>query len=682
MAGATLASVSGRHLSAAQGTPDAQVPVDLKREAGGPTVDRKLWELEFDTERIFRFVADDVAYEAYSGALRGAKGALWGLAGNSVDQALLLADLLVEAQVPFRFAAGELDDDAATLLLDSMRLDAATARKLAEKVGSGGEADFERHPAFTPEQRAAMRSPETLRQKLLEGANLRLDESLATIEAALAADAISLPVPVFDLPDRERRQHVWVQYADGAAWIDLDPSFPGAQAGETYARKTETWDVLPDDVYHRVRFRAIVEKLAAGEAVREDSFVYEARSADLVGTPVVFAHVDPSAFRDLGVSITGLIEGTLQYVPTLLVGEDGESGLPVTIGGGEGALGALGVFGGTESEGEAIAEWLEIEVFPPDAPPRRVVREVFDRIGVDRRAAGQIDLASLPPAQLTETPELGQSFLPLEAVWLFGVVGGRIPASYFTQDFAIDDVEADMAMLVHGYHATRDLLQVEIAADRGYRWYHDEPNLTAAIVAPVEVSPDQYRITASLDVIHQGYGVVSLSGETPNAHPRVLAGVLAHVAEQAGADASAELTPDAPPPAGSVAHVFEAAARSGVAIVTLTSESSDLDRLAVSESAKARIADALAAGYVVVAPERAVALDGTDQVGWWQIDPRTGRTFDLMENGRGAAPIGENTVIIVGGPAWRAATAWKVLSFVMGIIIGFSVTMAIRMYPN
>jgi len=39
-------------------------------------------------------------------------------------------------------------------------------------------------------------------------------------------------------------------------------------------------------------------------------------------------------------------------------------------------------------------------------------------------------------------------------------------------------------------------------------------------------------------------------------------------------------------------------------------------------------------------------------------------------------------VIIVGGPAWRAATAWKVLSFVMGVIIGFSVAMAISMYPN
>jgi hypothetical protein len=422
-----------------------------------------------------------------------------------------------------------------------------------------------------------------------------------------------------------------------------------------------------------------VEKLSGTEANRENSFEYEARAVDLVGVPVVFAHVDPSAFKDLGVTITGLIDGSLQYVPTLLVGENGETGTPVTLGAGGGAL---DIFGTSESDGQAIAEWLEIEVLPPDAPPRRITREVFDRIGVDRRAAGDFDLESLPPVDIIDTPELGRTFLPLEAVWLIGVVGGRVPASYFAQDYSVPDVQADMALLVHGYHATRDVLQVEVAADRGYRWYHDEPNLTATVVVPVEIADDKYRTSASLDILHQGYGLVELDGERPAVHPEVLAGVLAHVAERVGADAGAALAPDSPTPAGSVVQVFEEAAKAGLEIRTFTSEASDLDGLDVSDVARARIAEALAAGYVVIVPERAVDLDGTDQVGWWQVDPSTGKTFDLMENGRGAAPIGENTVIIVGGPAWRAATAWKVLSFVIGIIVGFSTAMAIQMYPR
>jgi hypothetical protein len=656
------------------------IPPPQPRPPGGPTVDQVAFEHAYGPEGIFRFVRDEVAYEAYGGALRGAKGTLWGLAGNSVDQALLLAALLNAALVETRFVVGELDDAAATSLVDAMRLDAATARERADRVSAAGAVTLDRHPGLTPEQRAALQSPAELRQHLLERAGTRLEAGLATIDAALAAEAISLPEPTMDLPERERRQHVWVQYAAGPQWIDLDPTFASAEPGTAVASPIETWDAVPDDLFHLVEFRAIVEKNAAGEAVREESLAFEARATDLVGVPVVFAHIPPNSLRDLGVAIGGLVEGSIQYIPSLLAGDEGKVGSPVTLMSAGG--GVLDVFGTTESDGEAIAEWLEIEVLSPDEPPRHLIREVFDRVGVDRRAAGAIDLASLPPVELTDDPKLGHVFSPLEAVWVVGVVGGRIPGSYFEQDYAIENPEADMALLVFGYHAARDRLQIEVAAGHGYRWYHDEPNLTAAIVAPVAVGREQFAISASLDVIHQGYGLVPITGETPTVHPLVLAGVLAHVAEVAGTDAAEELTPEAPPPESSVAHVFEEAARAGLAIRTVTPETTDLSTLAVSDIAKARIGEALAAGYLVVVPERAVTLDGVEQVGWWQVDPDTGRTFDLMENGRGAFGITENTVIIVGGPAWRAAFAWKVLSFVIGVIVGISATMAFLTYPN
>ncbi len=663
--------------AAAQESPAPPASTVGTRESGGPRLEDELWDLEFDTERIFRFVADEVAYEAYTGALRGVNGTRWGLAGNSVDQALLLAELLTQAQVPIRFAVGELDDETANELLDSMRVDASTARAQIERIDAGAQVALDQHPGLTPEQRTALRSPDALRQRLIERAGTRLEEGLATIESALAAESISLPTPELDLPDRERTQHVWVQYADGSLWVDLDPTVPDAAPGKAYANQTATWDVLPDEVYHRVRFRAILEKNSSGEAVREESFVHEARAVDLVGVPVVFAHVDPNALKAIGVSILGFIEGTKQYVPSLLAGEAGQTGTPLTLGAGEGALDILG---STESDGEAIAEWLEIEILPPDGPSRTYTREVFDRVGIDRRAAGDFDLASLPPVEMTDVPELGQRFLPLESVWLVGVVGGRVPASYFAQDYAVEDIEADVALLVHGYHSARDWLQVEIAADRGYRWYHDEPNLTAAIVSLVEIAAGEYRISASLDVIHQGYGVVPFAGATPSVQPLVLAGVLAHVAERTGADTAAELAPDAPPPAGSVAQVFEQAAREGLAIQTITPEHLDLANLSISDVAKVRITAAVAAGYVVVVPERAVALDGTAQVGWWQVDPATGRTFDLMETGRGGSPMGEDTVILVGGPAWRAAEAFRL--FALGVTFGIAVAAAIMTYMS
>lgn len=663
-------------LAAAQATPGAGGSDSEQRAPGGPDLDQTLWDLEYDPDKIFRYVADQVAYEAYSGALRGAKGTHWGLAGNSVDQALLLADMLTRAQVPIRFAAGALDDQTASALLASMRLDEAAVRTHAEKVGDG-RAALDRYPDLTPEQRAALQDPEQLRTQLLARATSQLDEGLATLQAALSSEAITLAAPAPELPDRERRQHVWVQYAAGADWVDLDPSIPRAEAGKAYAKRTETWDAIPAELYHRVRFRAIVETNAAGTASRADAFVYEARSADLVGVPVVFAHIEPNALTQLGVSIGGLIEGSLQYVPSLLAGKGGALGDPVAISAGGGALDAFDASG---TDGEAIGEWLEIEVLPPDEPARRVTREVFDRIGVARRAEGAVDLTSLPPAALADVPQRGKVFLPLEAVWLVGVVGGQIPGSYFDQDYTIQDTEADAALLVHAYFAARDRLQVEVASVHGSRWYHDEPNLTAAILEPAEADAGQFNLRVSLDLLHQGYGVLPIAGATPTAHPRVLAGVLAHVAERTGAEAGAELTPEAPVPVGSVGQVFEEAARAGIAIRTLTPQTADLSSLAVSDAAKARIGEALAAGYLVVVPERAVALGGIKQVGWWQVDPKTGRTFDLMENGRGA-DLGEETVILVNGPAWRAIW-FKRAFFVIGVVVGFSVTMAILTYPN
>src|SRR5215213_2911455 len=97
----------GTSVVARQDATPSSAPTAPLIEPGAPALRAKATELAFDIEQIFRFVADEIQYDPYVGALRGPTGTLWSLAGNSVDQALLLAALLDEALLTYRFAIGE-----------------------------------------------------------------------------------------------------------------------------------------------------------------------------------------------------------------------------------------------------------------------------------------------------------------------------------------------------------------------------------------------------------------------------------------------------------------------------------------------------------------------------------------------------------------------------------------------
>jgi hypothetical protein len=608
----------------------------------GPTVADRAADLRYDLNAIFRFVADEVEYDPYAGALRGANGTNWGLAGNAVDQASLLAALLDEALVETRFVFGELSDGAAERLLASTRQDEAPARaKAARVLAPPPPATDAQTLALTPEEESLAKALPAARQAFKDRIDRQLEEEVSVVEDALASAGITLPAPVVELPERERRRHAWVQYADGPLWIDLDPSIPGSQLGDVHATVLETHERLPDEEHHWITIRLVADQIVSGAPARSELLTFEAPSGNLVGVPITLLHPEAEMLKATGVAITGALTGMVNHVPALVVGNQWFQGKPVTFATGGGALDALSVDGdaGATAEGDTLGEWLEIDLKTPQGE-RRIVREIFDRVGYAQRQVVTVDLAKVAPVELVEGGEFAGTYLPLTAVWSLGVISGTVPAAYFGEELETGDQFADLSRVVHTYHYGRDVVSKLKMGTTGYRAYRDEPNVTALVVAKTAATAESVTESAAFDILHRSSAVSPLAGDSRRAgpHPLLAEGVLAHVIERATVEVSEVMPADLALPHGSsigVGRVFEESARTGTATVVLRPGVDDPMGLAISEGARARIAEALAAGYVVIAPERAVKLGGEERVGWWLVDPATGATADQMDDGRG-----------------------------------------------
>ncbi len=615
-------------------------PPAVTPPAGVPSVAELAASLDWDVEKIFRHVADEIHYDAYVGALRGSTGALWGRAGNATDQTLLLASLLNEAVVTYRFVVGELDQEqAAVLAASTAAADDESWRRSARVLLPPDVAD-----AWTgvgPWRRA----PEV--EQLLTEARERVAATVTAIQTALDAAGVTLPeTETLPVPDGERVRHVWLQYADGPDWIDLDPSMPDAESGKVYATPTETLDVLPDDMFHTVTFRIVAEVVTGGVPTRTELLSHTVRSADMTGLAINLMH-GPAEW--LGVA--GAITGSRQYVPALVVGDEVVEGAILAVSEGGGVLGALGDEG--TAEGQTLAEWVEVDVTVPGQPVRQSVRSIFDRLSAEQRASDQLDLEGLPPITMVHVgDDVGDVFTPLASVHMFTVAAQPVPWSYFADDpEAINELEL-AAGIAHSYPYLRDLTRLDQHADIDGRFYADEPSVVALSISPGEASDDDRKnLSLNVDIFHAHHAANGADGAGVLGSRGLVAGALDHAAERMVFEGALSVIPE--PPEGryvSVGRIFEVAAEEGIAIVALRSATQG-DMPGIERAAAARISEALAAGKVVVVPETSVMLEGLPRSGWWEIDPLSGATLDRLDDGRGDA-LGEFMLLIYEMSHW------------------------------
>ncbi len=145
-----------------------------------------------DAEAAWSWVRSNLTFDPYGGSLRGGRGALLTLGGNSVDRALLLGELVGAMGHEWRVAMGTLSDQQASDLLRT-----------------------------------------------------------ATVSGSYAGEGVPASAPVYDAAADVRRRgvvagHAWVRARIDREWVDLDPTFPALAYGEAVATAEQEFE--PDEL--------------------------------------------------------------------------------------------------------------------------------------------------------------------------------------------------------------------------------------------------------------------------------------------------------------------------------------------------------------------------------------------------------------------------------------------------
>ena len=616
----------------------------------GPTIASKAAELGYDTERIFRFVADDVRYEAYAGALRGANGTLWSLAGNSVDKSILLSALLDEALVEHRFATGKLDDTGIATLTAAMVPDAdllmssystAFAAGFAPQTsGVLGDAVAGPEPTLGDEDRAALNELSAMADKAFGLAQSLAETQLDIIGDALQAANIVLPaLPAATLPDSERDRYTWVQVADGQGWIDYAPALSGDAPGPAPAEATETFSEVPADLYHNLTIKIIAEEYFRGTTIRRDAVTVTTTSSNTVNAPIAVAVLPGAALTGLGLTLNNIVSGDVTLIPVISgKGQVFAAQTPVVFGASGGAGGAFDIAteAGGIGDGETIALWLSIDVQSPGAETYSVERPLIDRLGFERTLLGNVDYTTVEPVTIVDAFGIGPTIPEMLSASTLHVESARLPLSFALNAQPNGDEPDVISIVAPCMSAFRDFLRIRSELDAGTASYIATPHLTLTGVSLVDALDPNSGAIVSLDLLRHETQVFPVGpSDNRDIHGLVLAGVLDEVAEEMALKPDSISVTDQPVAPG-VGAVFTSAVDQDIPIVVVDSPDA-LDAIEASAEAKARIETALAESWIVVVPAQPVEIGTTMLSGWWLIDPATGRTRDELENGRGFA---------------------------------------------
>ena len=630
-----------------------------------------------DHIRLFQWVRDNTTLVPYQGVLRGPTGVLMDRMGNSLDRALLLAELLRATGATVRLAHGQLTPEQALAIAKhgqalptrppSSSSPGDDAAAIATQA-AGRQLDTARLSKAVEQMADATR---TLTQRFQQ----RVDQQTAGLARTFAAPA-TLTATHAAADVEALRDHWWVQVQQERQWLDLDPSVSDAGPGRTVVGATEVVapTAVPQALYHDVAIRVVIERWSSGRLEEATALEQRLRPLELFGQRIVLRHEAinwpsnlPVEGDEAAARLLAAFQAQQEWLPTLTIGgnrpltqasvtasgrlnmpgaakpaprQSGFGGLLDAFGGGDGTPSPA------EPDGHLTAEWIEYEIRSPGRAPKRLRREVFDLIGPAARtdaAAGEPRVAG-QPALLRAMALAGETeILPLVADMSPEFATHVLNTTVLSQRETVREVlraaaagvlpTADQLTKLHavpGELYALALARTSLSPVR-HQVFLDRPNIFSFHRRIRPTDQGDVAIRRSLDIVENAVGVRPVPG-TDVFQVRVSQGVTDTAAEALVLSGGcggcrpvvnvSELWVLAPPEKTPwvALHRPDEPAWSGVLL---------------DPDARRRVEQDLRAGYVVLISPRPVTVAGREAVGWWRVDLRSGQTIGLMESGEG-----------------------------------------------
>ncbi len=446
-------------------------------------VESILLEAFLDIDELFAWTKENITLVPYQGVLRGSQGVLMDHLGNSLDQALLMADFADGSGFDVRLAHAKLDSELASEQLALYKQfslpvleptieedDPDVVARVAEGVGLSTE-DLQKQ--IEEDQKTARKDIQAL-QALVEKQATELSNSLELPE--IDDEAIEEKI-LSALSD-----HWWIQIDTGDGWQDYDPILDEPiEAAETFAP-----DDLPEELYHSVNIKIVAEKWEQEDVFESIALDYSFLPSQHIGTAFNLS------FQPLGTNYDDIFEQDNAQEVFLAKLAETEEWLPVlnfddkttyqnsimtngnlnenpnidsdveALGQSAGGLFGGGLTGGAtqeEPESHFSALWIDYDLNIPGQENQQIRREIFDLIGAAERAEGNFILDVDDSAELERNLTLaGETQVMTQVGWL---------STPFAQKLALEDVVSSIEQSIEFYEEQSEVSAENLADQKG-----------------------------------------------------------------------------------------------------------------------------------------------------------------------------------------------------------------------